>query len=286
MRITKKAYGKINLTLEVESRRDDGYHELNTVMQTVSLYDVLSVSNECEEGIHISCNMSFVPTDDRNIVYKTIEKFYSYLGKKSYSVAVDIQKNIPVGGGMAGGSTDCGAVLMSLNDIEKKPFSFNELLNIGGKLGADVPFTMVGGAALATGIGDVLKPVKPLPNCHIVLCKPKFSISTKSAFSALSEEDFSKDNKSLLMEKLLEEGNVEKISKALYNSFENPLGKSKQEIFKIKNKLLECGALGAIMTGSGSTVYGIFNSIRKAECAKKTILKSLSDVFIVKPIGK
>lgn len=287
MEITRKAYGKINLALEVHSRRPDGYHELSTVMQTVGIYDKVTVSNECERGIHISCDLPFIPLDERNIVYKAAQLFYLALGKEDYSVSIDLKKHIPVGGGMAGGSTDGAAVLMSLNEIEKRPFDKDALLKIGGKLGADVPFTMMGGAAVATGIGTELIPVPPinLPCCTIVLCKPKFSVSTKCAFESLDPSSFTDDDRCGKIVKYLKEGDAESVAKNLYNSFEAPIIKMKPEIQKIKCKLYECGAMGALMTGSGSTVYGLFSSCKKAEDAKNIIGKCMAETYIVSPKG-
>ena len=254
-------------------------------MQSVSLFDTVSVSNDGKKDISLSSNLPFIPNDERNIAYKATKLFYEVLGKNPKGINIHLDKHIPVGGGMGGGSSNCSAVLLALNDIEKNPFSLDELLKIGGSLGADVPFTMIGGAALATGIGDVLTPVKGLPPCYIVLCKPRFSINTKSAFMSLTPSDFSKDARSEKMAELLSEGNLEKISKSLFNSFEAPVAKLKPDILKIKNKLLDCGAEGALMTGSCSTVYGIFSNLKKATIAKECIGKCIFDTFVVKPVN-
>ncbi|MBR4879758.1 MAG: 4-(cytidine 5'-diphospho)-2-C-methyl-D-erythritol kinase [Clostridia bacterium] len=283
MEITRKAYGKINLALEIHERRPDGYHDLSTVMQSVGLYDLVTVSNECEKGIHITCDLPYIPLDERNIVWKAAVLFYEKLGKADYGVKIDLKKRIPVGGGMAGGSTNCASVLMSLNEIEGNPFSKDELYKIGAALGADVPFTMMGGAAIATGIGTELVPVTPLKDCHIVLCKPKFSISTKCAFSSLDPATFTNDNRCGQMVEYLKEGNVEAVAHNLYNSFEAPIIKLKPEIQKIKHRLYECGAIGALMTGSGSTVYGIFNNCKKAEAAVACIGKCMAETYKVTP---
>ena len=286
MKITGRAYGKINLTLEIERKREDGYHDLNTLMQTVGIYDLMTVEKGGKKGINIKCDLPFVPTDERNIVHKAAKLFYERLGSDEIAVSVDIKKKIPVGGGMAGGSTNGGFVLRALNEMEGRPFSREELLLMGGKLGADVPFTMMGGAALASGIGDKLKEVKGLENCFIVLCKPRFSVSTKAAFGAVTQEDWSETGKSDTMRELLEKGDLKEIAAGLFNTFETPVSRLRPQILDIKRRLLETGAEGALMTGSGSTVYGLFETRNKAEKSAHALKRHLSDVFVVRPIGE
>ena len=287
MRTTKvKAYAKINLTLEVESKRPDGYHTLNTVMQAVSLYDHIKIAVKEQGGISLSCNLNYVPCDERNIVHKAAVQFYNAIGKTEYGLEIDMEKRIPVGAGLAGGSADCGAVLLALNRLEGYPLSKEQLYELGAKLGSDVPFTMMGGCAVAYGLGYDLTPIAPMPNCYLVLCKPRFSISTKGAFEALTPEDYSTENHSAKMVELVESGDIFAVAKGLYNSFEEPVAKKRPQIHAIKAKLLDCGAIGTLMSGSGSTVYGIFTNSRRAHGAQRSMRRLCQEVYLTRPMRK
>ena len=178
-----KSYAKINLSIDVTCRRSDGYHDLKSIMQSVSLYDIITLKVG-EAGIKITNSLPFLPCDSRNIAYKAAMLFYDEAGILP-EIGIDIQKNIPVGAGLGGGSSNAATVLLALNKIYSYPLSFETLIEIGKACGADVPFCMKGGTCLAEGIGDLLTPLPNMPDCSILLVKPSFSISTKAIFQAL-----------------------------------------------------------------------------------------------------
>lgn len=270
---TVKGYAKVNLTLDVLSKRPDGYHDISTIMRTVDIFDTVEISLT-DEGIELSTSLDFLPTDEKNIAYRAAQAIFSETGIQK-GAKIHITKNIPCGAGMGGGSADGAAVLVLLNKLLGSPVSTKRLLEIGAKIGADVPFCIMCGTYLAEGIGEVLSEVSAKGNIPVVVVKPEVSISTPLMYKKLDEREILKRPDTKGMIKVLEKGNTEKIAELLYNVMEEAAIEEHPIISEIKESLIKKGAINAIMTGSGSAVFGIFKTTEEADkCAK-----DLSGVF-------
>lgn len=284
MKVNIDAPAKINLFLDIRGKRNDGYHIVSMVMQSISLYDEITVSDTDDGEIKIICSDENVPLDENNTVYKAVELFFKETEKENKGIEVKIKKNIPTEAGLGGGSTDAAAVLYALNKMYDTELSRKELAEIGAEVGADVPFCVYGGTMSASGIGTILSPLPDLPECYFVIVKPKLGISTKEAYEKSDSPEFSAIKG---MDKITEaicEANVKSVAKHLYNKFEVVM--AIPEVEAIKQIMLECGALGAAMTGSGSAVFGIFdNDDMRDDCAKR-----LSDeyelIYRVEPVSE
>lgn len=272
-----QAPAKINLTLDVTGKREDGYHNVKMIMETVSLYDTINIKKS--NKISLKCNLSYVPTDEKNIAFKAALLFFEKTGIKG-GADIDILKRIPVAAGMAGGSTDGAAVLKGLNKIYNLPLSREELYEIASKLGADVPYCIDGRPALAEGIGDVLTPLGNMPKTYVLLVKPNISLSTKWVYSQLDVNKISvrPDTEGAISD--LQSGNIYALSKKLYNVLEEVSAEKYTVIKEIKDKMLELGALGSIMSGSGPTVFGIFDDEQKAKNAKNELYSQYPFVYL------
>lgn len=270
---TVKGYAKVNLTLDVLSKRPDGYHDISTIMRTVDIFDTVEISLT-DEGIELSTSLDFLPTDEKNIAYRAAQAIFSETGIQK-GAKIHITKNIPCGAGMGGGSADGAAVLVLLNKLLGSPVRTKRLLEIGAKIGADVPFCIMCGTYLAEGIGEVLSEVPAKGNIPVVVVKPEVSISTPLMYKKLDEREILKRPDTKGMIKVLEKGNTEKIAELLYNVMEEAAIEEHPIISEIKESLIKKGAINAIMTGSGSAVFGIFKTTEEADkCAK-----DLSGVF-------
>ena len=256
MEYTVLAPAKINLGLEILGKNNDGYHNVEMVMQTVSLYDKVTVSVTSNGGINVICDKNINCEPTRNTAYRCATEFFEYTKIKNPGITIKIAKNIPMEAGLAGGSTDGAGTLIALNKIFGTNLSTNELMNLGGKIGADIPFCIMKGTAIATGIGTDLVKIVASQDYHVVIIKPDFSISTKEAYEKSDALDIKNHTKFDELVKALEEKNTVKIGENLFNRFESVI--SQKEIFYIKDKLINLGANGAIMSGSGSSVFGIF----------------------------
>lgn len=265
--ITIKANAKINLTLEVTGKRPDGYHELRSIMQSVSLHDMVTVSAEGESTV-ISCDKPFIPCDERNIAFKAAEAFFKEHGSR-FGVKIHIEKHIPSEAGLGGGSADGAAVLAALNILSGKPFTEEKLIDIGARVGADIPFCLKGGTQLCMGIGEIMEENSSLPLCHIVIAKGNEGISTAKAFTAIDAYGFDKAPLDL---SVFEQGSIEKIAAKCMNDFEKAA--DIPEIHTIKNTMLSYGALCSVLSGSGSAVYGIFTDSSAANSCCQKLLKS------------
>lgn len=279
----EKAYGKLNLALEVLGRRDDGYHDMRMIMQSVEFSDELTVTLNREDRWYAASNLRYIPSDDRNIALKAARLFFEELGEKNVGVDIFIKKNIPVCAGMGGGSSDGAAVLRALNRMTGKPFDAEKLRSIAEDLGSDVPFCVRGGTVLAQGRGELLVPTAPLPDCFIVICKPKFSVSTPKLFSRLDESPCRLRPDIDGMINALEAGSLRDVAQRMFNVFESALSPAK-EIEKIKSAMLDKGALGSVMTGTGSAVFGLFETDSQALDAVKALLGSYTDVLVTRPV--
>ncbi len=252
-----KCPAKINLSLDVISRRSDGYHNLSMIMQEIKLFDILTFKISEGSGITLTSNDRFVPTDDRNLIIKAAKAFFDKTGI-SASASIYLCKNIPMGAGLGGGSTDAAGTLTALNTIFDKPLTINELAVMAKTLGADVPFFLYGGCMLAEGIGEKLTPVKPLSNAYIVLAKPPISISTAYVYKNLVLDDTICHPDTKLVIAALESGNLNLLASSCGNVLETVTAKEYAEIEEYKKIMLQNGAAYSLMSGSGSSVFGIF----------------------------
>ena len=268
--ICLKANAKINLGLDVIRKRQDGYHEVRMIMQMLSLHDQVTIEKTDEPGIMLSTNLSFLPCDERNIAWKAARMMQEAYGLTG-GVRIRLEKRIPVAAGMAGGSTNCAAVLKGMNELYGLGLDTKALMEIGVKLGADVPYCIMGGTALSEGIGEILTPVSPMPACHILVAKPPFSVSTKEVYEGLRLDQLKEHPDIDGILRALETGDLCGVTDRLANVLETVTMVRHPEIGQIKNLMLEAGAMGALMSGSGPTVFGIFNSRPAAEAAGQMI---------------
>lgn len=277
------ANAKINLTLDILRKREDGYHDLQMVMQAVTLSDALTVAPaQGAEGQAVS-DLHFLPTGDRNLAQMAAAAFREATGLGG-QVDVTIQKHIPVCAGLAGGSADAAAVLTAMNRLTGAGLSPAELAKIGEKVGSDVPFCVLGGTALAEGRGEVLTPLAPLPPCHIVVCKPPFSVSTPQLFGRVKVKKIVRRPDTAGVIAALEAGDLAGVARRMYNVFEDVLEPRRlSEINGIKAVLIDCGALGASMSGSGPSVFGLFDREGRAQTALERLKESYRDVFLCAP---
>ncbi|MCH5185272.1 MAG: 4-(cytidine 5'-diphospho)-2-C-methyl-D-erythritol kinase [Oscillospiraceae bacterium] len=277
-RAVLKSYGKINLTLDVAGRRANGYHDVSMIMQTIGLFDSIIV-DRCSHSITVSSNLKYLPDNEKNIAYRAAAEFFEYTGIRG-GVMIRIQKNIPVAAGLAGGSSNAAAVLVALNVLYNKHLSVGELCKIGVKLGADIPYCLTGGTCLSEGIGEILTPVAALPGLNVVLVKPPVNISTAVIYEKIDSVQISArpDNKEFI--KALESGDVRRIGKLMCNVMEEVTVGMCPEIRSIKNNLIDDGALGAVMSGSGPTVFGLFDDYEAAKKSMDKFYKKYNDVFL------
>lgn len=282
MEIKVLAPAKINLTLDVVGKRPDGYHNIETIMQAVDLYDVVTVSDNDSGKVTISCNYEGVPCNDSNICAKAAYRFFDYCKMDVNGVHIDINKKIPTQAGLAGGSSDGAATLVGLNLLFNTKLTMAEMHSIAEKIGADVPFCLEGGTKLATGTGTDLEDVASFSRCHIVICKPDtVSVSTAEAYKkvdALPPHLSYTDE----MVKQLYSRDIYRITTTLYNDFE--LALQIPEVNEVKKTMLDEKALGAGMSGSGSAVFAVFLSEEKAEKCVKKLKETYNEVFLCKPV--
>ena len=281
----QQALAKLNLTLDVLGRREDGYHDMCMVMQSITLADTLTIKPSTGEGIHVSTNFEFLPNDDTNLAAKAAKAFWDARGEAHQALEIDIDKHIPVCAGMAGGSSDAAAVLRGLNEQAGKPYTLMELAKVGEAVGSDVPYCVLGGTALAEGRGEILTPLAPLPKCHVVVCKPGFPISTPALFRKIDQVDIVHRPDTAGMIAALEAGDLTGVARRLYNVFEDALNDQQRDsVNAIKNTLIEHGALGAAMSGSGPTVFGLFDDEEKAREAYQVLAKEYRESFLAQSV--
>ena len=280
--VTEKAYAKINISLDVTARRPDGYHDMVMVMQTVSLCDDIEITLVENAPSSAECNLHFVPSDERNLAVRAANAFLAKAGIENTGAHIKMHKRIPVGAGMAGGSSDAAAVLRGLNRLCGQPFDKAALLALAEEIGSDVPFCVEGGTALAKGRGEILSPLPPLPDCDIVICKPEFSTSTPELFKKLDAIKLKCHPDTNGIISALESGDLTKLSRRMYNVFEDVPDRKLGTISAIKSTMLDCGALGSIMTGTGSAVFGIFPDEKSAENACEELKKEYRLCYLAK----
>jgi len=283
--VEELAPAKLNLSLDVLGAMSDGYHEMRMVMQSASLCDLVRVEL-CGGGeISLRTNFGFLPRDGRNLACQAAKAFFEAAGMAEQGASITLCKRIPVGAGLGGGSTDAAAVLRALNRLTGAGLSRAELETLGGKLGSDVPFCVSGGAALAAGRGELLTPIAPLPDCGIVICKPRFSIRTPELFRRIDarRSRIRPDTEGLVA--AMARGDLPGAARRMFNVFEDVLPKKCAEVGVIKHRLLDAGALGAVMTGTGSAVVGVFDSREAAAAAAAELGQSYQECFTASPAG-
>ena len=287
MRETKvRAWAKLNLSLDVTGKRDDGYHELVMLMQTVSVGDELTLSLNDSGKLTASCSLRFIPTDDRNLAVRAARCYLAALGKQGQGVHIRIDKRTPVGAGMGGGSADAAAVLRGLNALFASPLSRRELETLSQEIGSDVAFCVAGGTALAKGRGELLEDLPALPECHFVIAKPEFSISTPELYKKLDSVPLRRHPDTAGLLQGIHSGNLAAIARRMYNVFEDVPDRRMRPVGEIKSVLLDSGALGAMMTGTGSAVFGVFDAREKAESARRALAGECRFCTLARPVTR
>lgn len=281
------AYAKLNLSLDVVSKRADGYHEMNMVMQSIDLCDDISIA--CTDGtgeISVSTNRHYLPSGRGNSAGKAAELFLKTAGAENMDVSINILKRIPVCAGMAGGSSDAAAVLRGLNELLGVGFDRAALEKMGESLGSDVPYCVAGGTVLAQGRGEVLTDLADIPDCRFVVCKPPFPVSTPELFARIKCDKIKCRPDTDGMIDSIEKGDLLGVGRRAFNVFEEVLPRGRKDIDFIKGALIDSGALGASMSGTGPTVFGIFDDISCARSAYECLHAVYRDCFLTSNIKK
>lgn len=279
--LRQQACAKINLTLDVLGKRPDGYHDLRMVMQSVSLADTVILRETDEQEFSLTNNLGFLPGADKNIAAVAARVFAEHTGVSLAGLQVELVKRIPVCAGTAGGSSDGAAVLRGLNEWFSTGLTQEELTRLGAQVGSDVPYCVLGCTALAEGRGETLTRLTPLPDCHIVLCKPGFSVSTPELFRKIDQLKlhFHPDTAGVLQ--ALKERDLAEVCRRMFNVFEEALPAPRRALIEeVKQTLLSQGALGACMSGTGPTVFGIFDRQEDAQAAWARLKESYEETFL------
>ncbi len=283
--ITVNAYAKINLGLDVLRKRPDGYHDVSMIMQSLDLHDTIAITRSETRDIALATNLSYLPSNQDNLIYKAAALFLDTLGIQE-GLTINLEKNIPVAAGLAGGSSDAAATLMGLNHLYHAGLPIEELKLLGVKLGADVPYCIMLGTALSEGIGEVLTPLAHMPSCSILLVKPDISVSTKYVYENLRLNASVIHPDIASMKEALTRGDLYSLAKTMDNILQTVTVKEYPIISDIKDKMKELGALTALMSGSGPTVFGIYpnrNLAKKALAYFKLHQHYGKQVFLTSP---
>ena len=278
------AYAKLNLTLDVLDKRPDGYHDIKSIMQTVSIRDDIEIDIGTGEPWTLSCDKEGIPCDSRNLAWKAAALFCETLGYDPNGLNIRITKRIPMEAGMAGGSADAAAVLRALNSHYGNPLSVWALAELGAAVGSDVPFCVIGGTAMAEGRGERLRKLPDMPECFIVVCKPDFSSSTPELYRAIDASSIGKRPDHQAVESALLAADVGRIAQNLCNVFDPLVTKDHLELNYIKSIFNTYGAIGQQMTGSGSAVFAITQSFEYAAVMCNMLKENYPQVFICKPV--
>ena len=266
--LSLKAYGKINLGLDVLRRREDGYHDVRMVMQTVGIFDRVDLIWKEEPGIQVETNLYYLPTNENNLVYKAAKLLMDEFQVQE-GLLIRLRKFIPVAAGMAGGSSDAAAVLFGVNKMFRLGLTTEELMQRGVKIGADVPYCILRGTALSEGIGEVLTSLPPVPQCQVLVAKPGINVSTKFVYENLHANDLRPEQHPDIdgMIRAIKAQDLQGIADKLGNVLETVTVKEYPVIQEIKDKMVEFGAIGSLMSGSGPTVFGLFTNPKAAQQA-------------------
>lgn len=270
--LSLKAYGKINLGLDVLRKRDDGYHEVRMIMQTVGIYDRIDLNYQAEPGIEVETNLYYLPNNENNLVYKAAKLLMDEFRIES-GVRIRLKKFIPVSAGMAGGSSDAAAVLFGVNKMFNLGLSMEDLMRRGVKIGADVPYCVMRGTALSEGIGEILTPLPPMPQCQVLIAKPGVNVSTKFVYENLHANELKPGQHPDIngMIEAIKAGDLYRIAGKFGNVLETVTAREYPVIEELKSIMLEYGSIGSIMSGSGPTVFGLFTSPKAAEGAYEAL---------------
>lgn len=268
-----RAFAKINLGLDVIRRREDGYHDVRMIMQTIQMYDQLEMEKKSSKGIALMTNLSYIPVNENNLVYKAAKLLMEQYQIQE-GVSIHLNKFIPVAAGMAGGSSDAAAALVGMNKLFRLGMSKKELMKVGVKIGADVPYCIMRGTALSEGIGEKLTALPSLPACYILIGKPGVSVSTKFVYTNLKLDEKTKHPDIDGMLDALQRQDLYGITDRMENVLESVTVPAYPVIQEIKDHMKAHGALNALMSGSGPTVFGIFDDKKKAEFACEKLKES------------
>ena len=279
--IIRKAYAKINLGLDVVRKREDGYHEVRMIMQTVNLYDRIEMDRNGDGVIKTETNLPFVPDGEGNLAWRAAKLLLDEKGIRD-GVTIKIRKFIPVAAGMAGGSADAAAVLVGLNELYGTRLSMSELCALGVSIGADVPFALMGGTCRVQGLGDLIKALPPLPECWFTVVMPGYGISTPEAFAAYDKVGSSVHPDCAAQEAAIRAGDLDAVCAAAGNALEECSGAKDNEA--IKAALRENGAVTALMTGSGAAVFGVFRTEAEAKAAADALRARWPQVYTAQPV--
>lgn len=278
-----KARAKINLGLDVGRKREDGYHEVRMIMQMINLYDKITLRKKTEPGITVTANLSYLPVNEDNLVYRAAKLLMDEF-QVDGGLEIELQKYIPVAAGMAGGSTDAAAVMVGVNRIFQLGLNKKQLMERGVKIGADVPFCIMRGTALAEGIGEELTPLPAMPHCSLVIAKPKIHVSTKFVYGNLKVRELTEHPDIDGQVQALRENDLEQLVARMGNVLETVTIPAYPVIDEIKHTMMKHGAMGAMMSGSGPTVFGIFEKEDKAQevCRLLKKDKAAKQVYLVR----
>ncbi|PNV62538.1 4-(cytidine 5'-diphospho)-2-C-methyl-D-erythritol kinase [Clostridium sp. chh4-2] len=270
--LSLKAYGKINLGLDVLRKREDGYHDVRMIMQTVGIYDRIDLNYQSAPGIEVETNLYYLPNNENNLVYKAAKLLMDEF-KIQAGVKIGLKKFIPVSAGMAGGSSDAAAVLFGVNKMFGLGLTMKQLMERGVKIGADVPYCIMRGTALSEGIGEVLTPLPPVPQCQVLIAKPGINVSTKFVYENLHANDLRPEQHPDIdgMINAIKAGDIYRIAGKFGNVLETVTAKEYPVIEELKSIMMEAGSIGSIMSGSGPTVFGLFTSPKAAEEAYESL---------------
>ena len=282
---TLTAPAKVNLALDILGTRPDGYHDMRMVMQTISLCDTVTVE-ETVAGFELRTDGDFIPAGKKTLEQRAAEAFFAFIGQPMPGLEVTLEKVTPAYAGLGGGSADVAALLRILRDIYAPELPTEELERIGFTVGSDMPFCVRGGTCLAEGRGEVLTDLTPLPDCWLVLCKPDFGIPTPTLFARVDGAELIQRPDIDGMRHALEAGDLSGVAARLGNVFEEVLPEEYHEVFQIKKRLVELGALNAAMSGSGPTVFGIFAEKETARRAAEALKETYVQTYLVQPVKK
>lgn len=278
------AYAKLNLTLDVLGKREDGYHNLQSVMQTISIRDDVEIDVGTGKPWSVHCSQPGIPENEENLAWKAAETYCRALGKDPQGIAIRITKRIPSQAGLGGGSADAAAVLRALNRHYGEPLSLPALAELGGSVGSDVPFCTVMGTAMVEGRGERLRPLPKIPDCVFVVCKPDFSVSTPELYRAIDSVAIPRHPDNAAMERALLSGDLKAVADQVYNVFDPVVTKDHLELNYIKSICNSYGSLGQQMTGSGSAVFAILPEFEYAAVVCNMLKDNFPGIFIAKPV--
>lgn len=278
------AFAKLNLTLDVLGKREDGYHDLQSVMQTISVRDDIEIDIGTGKPWHLVCDKEGIPCDERNLAWKAAKVYCDALGYDPNGIEIRITKRIPSQAGMGGGSADAAAVLRALNRHYGEPLSVWALAELGGQVGSDVPFCVVGGTCMCEGRGEKLRKLPDMPDCIMVICKPDFSVSTPELYQKIDNVAIAKRPDNRAMESALLAGDLEKICHNVHNVFDPVVTQEHPEMNYIKSVFYQYGAIGYQMTGSGSAIFAIVSEFEVAAVLCSMLKDNYPEVFIARPV--